>query len=109
MKKELTKRSKNNKITKEEELKIIRLIMEKEEREIPEVDIGDFATDIMLFYAASISLARIVPDVRDGLKPVVRRILYAMKTLGLENKKGKSPKSVKCARIVGEVLGKFHP
>jgi len=58
-----------------------------------------------LDYAMSVIVARALPDVRDGLKPVHRRILYAMKELGL------SPKSAykKSARIVGEVLGKYHP
>jgi DNA gyrase subunit A len=56
-------------------------------------------------YAMSVIVGRALPDIRDGLKPVHRRILYAMKELGL------SPKTPykKCARIVGEVLGKYHP
>jgi DNA gyrase/topoisomerase IV subunit A len=58
-----------------------------------------------LQYALSIILGRAIPDARDGLKPVHRRILYAMHMLNL------SPSSShrKCARVVGEVLGKFHP
>src|SRR3989344_6069191 len=56
-------------------------------------------------YAMSVIVSRALPDVRDGLKPVHRRILYAMYDLGLlHNKPFK-----KCARIVGEVLGKYHP
>ena len=56
-------------------------------------------------YAMSVIVGRALPDVRDGLKPVHRRILYAMYDLGiLHNKPFK-----KCARIVGDVLGKFHP
>ncbi|MBU0470718.1 MAG: DNA gyrase subunit A [Nanoarchaeota archaeon] len=56
-------------------------------------------------YAMSVIVGRALPDVRDGLKPVHRRILYAMHDLGmLHNKPFK-----KCARIVGEVLGKYHP
>ena len=58
-----------------------------------------------LDYAMSVIVARALPDVRDGLKPVHRRILYTMKGLGLT--KGSSYK--KTARIVGEVLGKYHP
>lgn len=58
-----------------------------------------------LDYAMSVIISRALPDVRDGLKPVHRRILYAMHELGLT--KNKSYK--KCARIVGEVLGKYHP
>jgi len=56
-------------------------------------------------YAMSVIVGRALPDVRDGLKPVHRRILYAMNEMG--NTKSKPHK--KCARIVGEVLGKFHP
>ena len=56
-------------------------------------------------YAMSIILGRALPDIRDGMKPVHRRILYAMSGLNL------SPTSShrKCARVVGEVLGKYHP
>jgi len=56
-------------------------------------------------YAMSVIVGRALPDVRDGLKPVHRRILYAMRELGLEHSKPYK----KCARIVGEVLGKYHP
>ena len=56
-------------------------------------------------YAMSVIVGRALPDVRDGLKPVHRRILYAMKDLGLEHSKPYK----KSARIVGEVLGKYHP
>ncbi len=58
-----------------------------------------------LDYAMSVIVARALPDVRDGLKPVHRRILYAMKNMGL----GHTSPYKKCARIVGEVLGKYHP
>ncbi|MDO8580474.1 MAG: DNA gyrase subunit A [Candidatus Omnitrophota bacterium] len=58
-----------------------------------------------LSYSMSVIVGRALPDVRDGVKPVHRRILYAMKELNLEY-----PKTYKkCARIVGEVLGKYHP
>jgi DNA gyrase subunit A len=56
-------------------------------------------------YAMSVIVGRALPDVRDGLKPVHRRILYAMRELGLEHSKPYK----KSARIVGEVLGKYHP
>jgi DNA gyrase subunit A len=56
-------------------------------------------------YSMSVIMGRALPDVRDGLKPVHRRILYAMNEMGLTNKK--QPK--KSARVVGEVLGKYHP
>lgn len=58
-----------------------------------------------LDYAMSVIVSRALPDVRDGLKPVHRRILYAMKELGLSG----GAKHKKSARIVGEVLGKYHP
>ena len=56
-------------------------------------------------YAMAVNVSRAIPDVRDGLKPVHRRILFAMNDLG--NTYDKPHK--KCARIVGEVLGKYHP
>ncbi|MBS3168240.1 DNA gyrase subunit A [Candidatus Woesearchaeota archaeon] len=58
-----------------------------------------------LDYSMSVIVGRALPDVRDGLKPVHRRILYAMHLAGLYHDK----KFVKCARIVGDVLGKYHP
>ncbi|KAM6584071.1 hypothetical protein CsatB_011073 [Cannabis sativa] len=63
------------------------------------------ATEAYMAYAMSVLLGRALPDIRDGLKPVHRRILYAMHELGLASKKPFK----KCARVVGEVLGKFHP
>ena len=58
-----------------------------------------------LDYAMSVIVSRALPDVRDGLKPVHRRILFAMKELGLTHASAYK----KSARIVGEVLGKYHP
>ncbi|GAB4836194.1 hypothetical protein Ancab_001108 [Ancistrocladus abbreviatus] len=63
------------------------------------------ATEAYMAYAMSVLLGRALPDVRDGLKPVHRRIIYAMHELGLSSRKPFK----KCARVVGEVLGKFHP
>ncbi|XP_028550826.1 DNA gyrase subunit A, chloroplastic/mitochondrial [Dendrobium catenatum] len=63
------------------------------------------AKEAYMAYAMSVLLGRALPDVRDGLKPVHRRILYAMHELGLSSRKPFR----KCARVVGEVLGKFHP
>ncbi|OGL40298.1 MAG: DNA gyrase subunit A [Candidatus Schekmanbacteria bacterium RIFCSPHIGHO2_02_FULL_38_11] len=69
------------------------------------VNIEDEMRDSYINYAMSVIIGRALPDVRDGLKPVHRRILYAMDELGLQwNKPFK-----KSARIVGEVLGKYHP
>ena len=56
-------------------------------------------------YAMSVIIGRALPDVRDGLKPAHRRVLYGMKTMGLASNRGYR----KCAKIVGEVMGNFHP
>jgi DNA gyrase subunit A len=67
--------------------------------------IGDEMRKSFLDYAMSVIVSRALPDVRDGLKPVHRRILYGMTELGLDWNK----KYVKSARVVGEVMGKYHP
>jgi DNA gyrase subunit A len=72
---------------------------------IRSVRIEDEMRTAYLDYAMSVIVARALPDVRDGLKPVHRRILYAMQGMGL--RPGASYK--KCAAVVGEVLGKYHP
>jgi DNA gyrase subunit A len=72
---------------------------------VRQVDIDDQMRGAYLDYAMSVIVARALPDVRDGLKPVHRRILYAMHDMGIRSN---SPHR-KSARIVGEVLGKFHP
>jgi DNA gyrase subunit A len=72
---------------------------------VQRVDIDETMRTAYLSYAMSVITARALPDVRDGLKPVQRRILYAMADMGLTHN---SP-TRKCARIVGEVLGKYHP
>lgn len=69
------------------------------------VYIEEEVKDSYLNYAMSVIVGRALPDVRDGLKPVQRRILYAMKELNLEHDKPYK----KCARVTGEVLGKYHP
>ena len=72
---------------------------------VREIDIDNEMRGAYLDYAMSVIVARALPDVRDGLKPVHRRILYAMHSMGLRSDKSHR----KSARIVGEVLGKFHP
>ena len=69
------------------------------------IDIDNEMQQSYLDYAMSVIVARALPDARDGLKPVHRRILYAMHAMGIR------PDTAfkKSARIVGEVLGKFHP
>ncbi|MDD3886753.1 MAG: DNA gyrase subunit A [Victivallaceae bacterium] len=69
------------------------------------VNIEDIMHTAYLQYSLSVNVGRAIPDVRDGMKPVNRRILYGMKQLGI----GKSHATVKCARVVGEVMGKYHP
>jgi DNA gyrase subunit A len=72
---------------------------------IQHVDIDTQMRDAYLDYAMSVIVARALPDARDGLKPVHRRILYAMQELGIRSNTAYK----KSARIVGEVLGKYHP
>ncbi|MDQ3018446.1 MAG: DNA gyrase subunit A [bacterium] len=67
--------------------------------------LADEMQESYLDYAMSVIVTRALPDVRDGLKPVHRRILYAMNSLGLRH----TGKTTKSAKIVGEVLGKYHP
>jgi DNA gyrase subunit A len=67
--------------------------------------IEDEMRTAFLDYAMSVIVSRALPDVRDGLKPVHRRVLYGMRELGL----GPTRSKAKCSRIVGEVMGKYHP
>ncbi|MFC1699170.1 DNA gyrase subunit A, partial [Candidatus Omnitrophota bacterium] len=76
----------------------------KGEKIVP-IYIEDEMKDSYISYAMSVIVGRALPDVRDGLKPVHRRILYSMKELNLEHNKPYR----KCARIVGDCLGKYHP
>ena len=75
-----------------------------QERIVP-TDLRNEMSRSYLEYAMSVIVGRALPDVRDGLKPVHRRILYAMHELGLMPDRPFR----KCARVVGEVLGKYHP
>ena len=76
-----------------------------EEGKIVPVNIREQMKQCYIDYAMSVIIGRALPDVRDGLKPVHRRILFAMNELGMTPDKPFK----KCARIVGEVLGKYHP
>src|SRR5712672_1283341 len=73
--------------------------------EVRDVDFADALGERYLSYALSTIVSRSLPDVRDGLKPVHRRILHAMQQLRLDPGSGYK----KCARVVGDVIGKFHP
>lgn len=71
--------------------------------------LADYAERAYLEYALSVVKGRALPDVCDGQKPVQRRILFAMDRMGLAFGAGGAPKPVKSARVVGDVLGKYHP
>lgn len=73
--------------------------------DIAPISIEDELRRSYLDYAMSVIVSRALPDARDGLKPVHRRILYSMHDLGMEPSRAYS----KCARVVGDVLGRFHP
>ncbi|MBQ1943349.1 MAG: DNA gyrase subunit A [Clostridia bacterium] len=72
---------------------------------IKNVNVEDEMKKSFIAYAMAVNVSRAIPDVRDGLKPVHRRILYSMNELGITHDKPFR----KCARIVGDVLGKYHP
>ncbi len=78
---------------------------DKEHKGIVNVDISEAMTDSYIDYAMSVIVARAIPDVRDGFKPVHRRVIFGMHELGVTA----SSAYKKSARIVGEVMGKFHP
>jgi DNA gyrase subunit A len=79
--------------------------LDYENQKIMPVNIEDEMKKSFIDYAMSVIVQRALPDVRDGLKPVHRRILYAMNDLGFTSDKPHR----KCAMSVGEVLGKYHP
>ncbi|OQY33309.1 MAG: DNA gyrase subunit A, partial [Spirochaetaceae bacterium 4572_59] len=79
--------------------------MQDQSENIIPIAIEDEMKEAYLNYAMSVIVSRALPDVRDGLKPVHRRILYSMSEMGLRNDRAYK----KCGRIVGDVLGKFHP
>jgi topoisomerase-4 subunit A len=73
------------------------------------ITLAHYAERAYLEYALSVVKGRALPDVCDGQKPVQRRILYAMERMGLAFTTAAGPKAVKSARVVGDVLGRFHP
>ena len=79
--------------------------MAETEAKIRDVQLGEELSKRYLSYAMSTIVSRSLPDVRDGLKPVHRRLMYAMRQLHLDPKNGYK----KCARVVGDVIGKYHP
>ena len=86
-------------MSKDEAIKVL-LNSKEEEREME-----DLMSPYFIDYSMDVIQNRALPDVRDGLKPVHRRIMYALHDLGIFNNKPYK----KCARVVGEVIGKYNP
>src|SRR5580693_7287481 len=78
---------------------------EEFEENIVDIDVTEEMSNSYLEYSYSVIYSRALPDARDGLKPVHRRILYQMGEMGLRPDRG----FVKSARVVGEVMGRLHP
>jgi len=76
-----------------------------EKTKLINIEVNNEVKKSFIAYAMAVNVSRAIPDVRDGMKPVHRRILYAMHDMGLTSDKAFK----KCAKIVGEVLGKYHP
>src|SRR5439155_13717163 len=72
---------------------------------IAKINVADEIKNSFLDYSMSVIISRALPDVRDGLKPSQRRILFAMNELGVMPNR----KHIKCAKIVGETMGNYHP
>src|ERR1051326_9588041 len=72
---------------------------------ISKINVADEIKNSFLDYSMSVIISRALPDVRDGLKPSQRRILFAMNNLGVMPNR----KHIKCAKIVGETMGNYHP
>src|ERR1051325_4561673 len=72
---------------------------------ISKINVAEEIKNSFLDYSMSVIISRALPDVRDGLKPSQRRILYAMNDLGIQPNR----KHLKCAKIVGETMGNYHP
>ena len=76
-----------------------------EQTKVINIEVDNEMKRSFIAYAMAVNVSRAIPDVRDGLKPVHRRILYSMNEIGLTPEKAYK----KCATIVGDVLGKYHP
>ena len=77
----------------------------QEKEQIIRTEYSEIMQKSYIDYAMSVIIARALPDVRDGLKPVQRRVLYSM----IELNNGPDKPHRKCARIVGDTMGKYHP
>ena len=73
--------------------------------ELPDIEISTEMESSFIDYAMSVIVSRALPDVRDGLKPVQRRIIYSMS----ESNMGPTGPHRKCAKVVGDVMGNYHP
>src|SRR6056297_4260903 len=93
--------NKNQEIVKEKNS----WLREKASRDVVNTEVGSEMKKAYLDYAMSVIVSRALPAVEDGLKPVQRRILYAMHLMGLKH----NTSTKKSARVVGDVIGKFHP
>src|SRR3954467_8599040 len=79
--------------------------MYSQNEKVEKIDVSKEMSQSFLDYSMSVIISRALPDVRDGLKPSQRRILYAMNDLGVQPNR----KHLKCAKIVGETMGNYHP
>ena len=89
----------------EKDLEFEKALEERKEDSVEQLDVNNKMKTSFLNYAMSVIIARALPDARDGLKPVQRRILYGMNELKLFS----NVQHKKSARIVGDVMGKYHP
>jgi DNA gyrase subunit A len=106
MEKKLSEIEKEETINTEEDPEIIDHVVDGHHLGgVKEIDLAKEMKTSFLSYAMSVIVARALPDVRDGMKPVHRRILFAMDELGVASDKPYK----KSARIVGDVMGKYHP
>ena len=89
----------------EKDLEFEKALEERKEDSVEQLDVNNKMKTSFLNYAMSVIIARALPDARDGLKPVQRRILYGMNELKIFS----NVQHKKSARIVGDVMGKYHP
>ena len=101
----MTEKEENSDQKKDENAEVDQSVKVSPQDRVKDKEIQDEMKSSYLDYAMSVIVSRALPDVRDGLKPVHRRILYAMNDMGMHHNKPFK----KSARIVGEVLGKYHP
>lgn len=89
--------------SKKKEKKDLRVLKIKN---LTEQSIGDFCKSVIMVHGANVNISRVIPDARDGLKPVARRILY---TMFKYEKMTATSKAKKVSKVVGATMGLFHP